>query len=635
MGWNMRRFFLLLLFVLSWHVSASAATFTSKATGDWSASGQTTWNEVGVPGNGDTVVISHSVAVSDDRIVGTSPAASASPTTWDLDIASTGKLTITGAGKLTLRGYGRQRTATTGDLVAVELLDGAIFEFDSSLAPTPATDGYDFYGGTTIWNYRRWQGRGAFTIRSVESAANGRLRGTSSDVQGFLCDFDGDGKQFLLQRLGRSSSLPGIAIGGGTSNANYKHVFIDGVGDGIWGIHAYSIYGGTGSFGTNHDIRFKRYTTINTPAGLEYDVSLTSAAGSSVDRHIDDCAFEKGYWAQGKDVDVRDTSFLGDTLISSVLHKSWDRNLILTSGSTQPAATMLAEYRVAKRTAVNVKLLGVASLGIVTNNDSVFEALHTGVDDGEYITTSSGTVGTNTLNNPIFIPQHDGLGLRWVEWNTDTNVRVVINQATGGANSNSLGFGHSGDNGVTTDRGELRNSIVADFTNGGGGKKIGWISNDVADGVLPAKALKNCGYRLSASRYPSAGGTGYALKQSDISAVMGSGDVDVDPWPNLSNDMATRREQIRRLESWGRVALGLTGTTSEVEDKALRAIHVRHIPAHPEYISGASIPNLYSWVRSGWAATNATLKTAGEGGTYIGAVDVASLGASSALLMVQ
>lgn len=42
------------------------ATFTSKANGNWTTSGQTTWNEVGTPGSSDTVTISHAITISAD-----------------------------------------------------------------------------------------------------------------------------------------------------------------------------------------------------------------------------------------------------------------------------------------------------------------------------------------------------------------------------------------------------------------------------------------------------------------------------------------------------------------------------------------------------------------------------------------
>lgn len=77
------------------------AAFTSKATGNWSSGGQTTWNEVGVPGAGDTVSIAaHTITVSDTRIIGTSPN---NNTTKVIDITSgSGVLIVNGS--LAVRG---------------------------------------------------------------------------------------------------------------------------------------------------------------------------------------------------------------------------------------------------------------------------------------------------------------------------------------------------------------------------------------------------------------------------------------------------------------------------------------------------------------------------------------------------
>lgn len=46
------------------------SAFTSKAAGNWSSGGQTTWNEVGVPGAGDTVTITHAITVDTNTTVG-------------------------------------------------------------------------------------------------------------------------------------------------------------------------------------------------------------------------------------------------------------------------------------------------------------------------------------------------------------------------------------------------------------------------------------------------------------------------------------------------------------------------------------------------------------------------------------
>ncbi len=47
--------------------------FTSKANGNWSATGQTTWNQVGTPGSGDTVSITHTITVDANTTIGNSP----------------------------------------------------------------------------------------------------------------------------------------------------------------------------------------------------------------------------------------------------------------------------------------------------------------------------------------------------------------------------------------------------------------------------------------------------------------------------------------------------------------------------------------------------------------------------------
>lgn len=70
----MKRLIIALMLVLLPCSAAWSASFTSKAAGNWSASGQTTWNEAGVPGDGDTVTISHAVTVDTATTIGTSGA---------------------------------------------------------------------------------------------------------------------------------------------------------------------------------------------------------------------------------------------------------------------------------------------------------------------------------------------------------------------------------------------------------------------------------------------------------------------------------------------------------------------------------------------------------------------------------
>jgi hypothetical protein len=601
----------------SYTTTLTPPTITSAATGNWSSG--STWVGGVVPGVGAGVVIAagHVVTLSDHRTIGSSPAATASPSYWDLDITPTGGLVITATGWLTLRGYGRHQSGSASTF-AVDLQDGAIFEFDSTQAPTPATDGYDYYSGTTLWNYRRWRGRGAFQVRSVAGAANGRLKGPTSGAEPFLCDFDGQGKLFRLTRLGRSNTACGLVIGGGPASTDVVVSLIDGVMDSSWGLR----YEG-GNNNDAHAYVFRRLTTINPPTGLAYDLQITSSSASHV---VDDCAFSgsvSGSVSGG--LSVTGTSILAGIDIAGTGCAQWDDVLILTAGGHTPAPVVNREYRIADRVTANAKAIypvGATS----TNNDSVFECLLPTfiTDNGEYIATNLAPAGSlHTFNRPVFVPQHDGLGLRWVEYNHDVQMKVIIDHGSGAAETASIGFGHSGDNGTTTDRAELRNSIVAGFTDSVVGNKVGWISNDVADGALPANVHHNCGYRLVASRYASAGGSGYYLKQSNTAAVMGASDVDVDPWPNWSTTPSVRRGQMPRVSSWARTVLGLSGTDAVVEDAALAAINARHLPADPAYIAGATPAALYAWVRSGWAPTNAAIGTAASTGTTIGAIPLA------------
>lgn len=102
------------------------AAFTSKATGNWSAAGQTTWNESGVPGDGDTVSIgAHTVTVDVSTTVGTSPN---NNTTKVIDITNAaGVLKVAAGVTLTVKG---NRGAVNGATFQQEA--GSTVTFDNS-----------------------------------------------------------------------------------------------------------------------------------------------------------------------------------------------------------------------------------------------------------------------------------------------------------------------------------------------------------------------------------------------------------------------------------------------------------------------------------------------------------------------
>jgi len=110
--------------------SASAATFTSKANGNWSASGQTTWNETGVPGVGDTITITHTVTVDQNTTIGTSPD---DTTTYVITISNPGVLIVPNGVTLTVRGNINNNSGSgSGNINGVQVQGSGILELDGS-----------------------------------------------------------------------------------------------------------------------------------------------------------------------------------------------------------------------------------------------------------------------------------------------------------------------------------------------------------------------------------------------------------------------------------------------------------------------------------------------------------------------
>lgn len=116
---------------------ANAAAFTSKATGNWSASGQTTWNEVGVPGDGDTVTIGagHTITVDANTTVGDSP----NPTPAAVITANTsGALTVAAGVTFTIKGCVQMEdgnfTLGAGSVVEFQVPSGLRYWFRTAKA---------------------------------------------------------------------------------------------------------------------------------------------------------------------------------------------------------------------------------------------------------------------------------------------------------------------------------------------------------------------------------------------------------------------------------------------------------------------------------------------------------------------
>ena len=150
--------------------------FTTKADGNWSATGQTTWNEVGKPGNGDTVTLSHNVTVDENTTIGSNP----DDLTTAAIVMGVGKTLTIGSGfTLTVKG-----NVTKGGTLTLNA--GSSFLFDKGATARA----YQLNGG----NIQTLRINGSSGSRCTFGAVSGSRGGSgyvgwSSAGTGFSCSY--------------------------------------------------------------------------------------------------------------------------------------------------------------------------------------------------------------------------------------------------------------------------------------------------------------------------------------------------------------------------------------------------------------------------------------------------------------
>lgn len=128
---------------------------------------------------------------------------------------------------------------------------------------------------------------------------------------------------------------------------------------------------------------------------------------------------------------------------------------------------------------------------------------------------------------------------------------------------------------------------------------------------------------LSGVDYSS--GTNY---QSSGTGIAGGGDLEVDPqFKHPDRNFITFAES---MGGTGTIVQKITFLTTE-----LLKINGTDADGNTATPPAWGISDILFYIKDAYTPTNTTLKTAGEGGTYIGAMDVVTLGNPAALLMVQ
>lgn len=603
--------------------------YTSKATGLWTSPGQTTWNEVGTPGNGDTVSIAagHVVTIPDGSnvTVGTSGATGTTAVTINGSSGSgQGQLILgqtTGA-TLTLRGdmiYANTSATKTGAFTFT-MNPGSTLTFDASQATTPLSQIYVV--GPSASNSpntsTRIIGTQALpcTVTSNASGGNGRfsIRGLGGRTGGMTanwCNFSriGDSANAWIESSMSSTagSVDTVSLTDCTLNAcgheQQTSVMTDGV-----------VYA------------FTRVIRSNSPGSTCMRVSSTTAPTTASTRACTDCSFDI---TVGNSTNMagftftRCLFFLGigisahGTVKYSMVDCMFRKARTSAPGAVDVISTLGGDYTrmfyFADNTVSNVfnckfwATGGNATSYDTTCNGAHYESTMNNDTTGElYSGTGSPTslrTITTTNHTVAFAANgtgYDRPGTLWSIATSSANYAFVSNHNTWIASGEPhLSIGET--NTSPTDQLAAFKSNITYTPRSPVGTNQYHINNlDQGGSGTPGAAVTsspavidyNCGYpnmKTGTSTYP-----GY---EGDFGGTPGANDINVDP---------EFLDPTRTLAKWN-ASRGGTQTTA--------AAFVT-LMADPSLI-----PAAYAWCQGGWAPTNPLLRNAGHDGVTVGAVE--------------
>lgn len=576
---------------------------TTTTSGDWNQGG--TWTGGVVPGNGDTVTLNHNVTVTDDRTVGHSPVAGHG--TKAILISSGSTLTINTG--VTLKCRGDIQLSGSNTVRSLVLNPGAIFEFDASVAGTPATARYTMtnpsqYAGSQPCLYVNGSSGSRCQIRSNAGGANGRIVGSGANYYGLIdaqyCDFTriGDASNYAVDFRVNSDGSDALA-----SKFSLINCIFDACGD----LRSDQAMGAYAKF-TLQNCTFKNSVgTYNLTCTMYND-----KAGTTSVRLIDGNVFDKPPFLQApRDAVITNNFFnLGWTTSNTDAAEGWasfSNNLIRAIGTVDTFilnGSMLNNYFIyndsAKTNPHFLQAPTYAATPIVIDG-VIFEFDgNDGNGDCILVGTPAGA-RTLTVQNCIVLPNPAGEASgTLLSALGSANTTININKNTfmmGTAGGIAVGETYAGHSGMLA---SFKNNLAWD-TSARGYKLFDSGGNDsVSNLVTSGNANYNGGYNnLAGSNLK-----GYNNLEFSAGSP-GANDVSGDP------DFV---DATRDLAAWDALNGG-AGTISN----ALAELRKKNDASG--YDSSYVISNLIAWVKAGFAPQNAIYDGTGDGGADIGAMD--------------
>jgi hypothetical protein len=560
------------------------AAYTSSQTGNWSSAA--TWGGGGVPGDGDTAAIgAHTVTVDADTTVGDSPASLGMVVT----VADSGALTVGTGITLTVKGgiqcNSAPLTLNAGANIVVVAGTGVNYRIQPGVSGDPL--GALYCNGTSGARCSITKtGAGTAEIYQYMSTSGGEFKCTYTD----------------FSNLGSTGTTYAIKV---RRDFQLSYCTFDSCGiiDG---------YGST--IDADKNLSISNCTFKNSIGNFVMDVRCTTTPDAGKVRTISSNSFDISLNIG----DMRGGTVTGNyfavqpTLPSATYRPdTWQNNFVVTgAGLETPVTTIDGDYRY--NAATDNGHLGILSDKSQTWTNCIFES---GIDwstnehDGIIISTSPTSARTYTITNNITLPSPSRLSsCTLFTIAVDANVAFQVERNTIYAGDRGHGFV-----GVHWDGAA---GFVTYFQN-----NVGWCdSGDTTARLLaddPAISLAanyitscdyNLGYGLSANYDVDSGAFAASPGTHDLASTVNPRFVD----------------PTRCLPAWAETVLGASGTDSELRAAALAALATMNDPTGSGYVSGVTVAGLVSWVRAGFAPRNAALSTAGDDGSYIGALSPVS-----------